>query len=198
MSAIITAITALDRDILFFVQENLRSAPLDFLMKIITTLGNAGLLWIAACVLLMAFQKYRAEGIACSAALIFEVILVNGILKNLFMRIRPYDAFSELTILISVPHDFSFPSGHAGSSFAVAVVILLLLPRRLGISAIIAATLISLSRIYVGVHYPTDILAGALTGTLCAVVSVYILKKIPLFDSLNKKSEEDSLSHTSD
>lgn len=104
--------------------------------------------------------------------------LVNNILlKNLVARTRPYEAVAGLNRIIEAQSDFSFPSGHSGSSFAVAVVILLVCPRKYGIPAIILAMLIALSRLYVGVHYPTDVLAGVVIATVIAVIVCTVYKK---------------------
>ena len=84
----------------------------------------------------------------------------------------PYVTFEALEILIDQPGEFSFPSGHTSSSFAFAFAVYLLLPKKYGIPAMVLALLIGLSRLYVGVHYPTDILGGILVGCLCSLVIV--------------------------
>lgn len=163
------AIIQLDGEILLWIQEYIRNDFLTPLMRFITSLGNAGIIWIVAAILLLCFQKTRKEGILTSCALIGTLIVNNIILKNLVARIRPYEVIDGLTILIEKPGEFSFPSGHAGSSFAAGVIIFLSCPKKIGVPALILAFLISLSRLYVGVHYPTDVLGGMITGTLIAV-----------------------------
>lgn len=172
----LNSIVTFEGAILTYVQTQIRCAPLDIFMKIVTTLGDAGIIWILACVAMLIFKKSRCAGVAAAISLIIEAICVNGLLKNLIMRDRPFNVIEGLSILIETPHDYSFPSGHAGSSFAVAMVILLILPRRWGIPAIITAVVMAMSRIYVGVHFPSDILAGAVIGTATAILSVYIVK----------------------
>ena len=111
------------------------------------------------------------------AALCIELVVCNGILKNLFARIRPCDVNTQIQLLIARPDDFSFPSGHTAASFAAAVILFLQLPKKYGIPALILAVLISFSRLYLGVHYPTDVLAGAVSGTLIALAVHWIFEK---------------------
>lgn len=86
-------------------------------------------------------------------------------LKNLIRRVRPYEVISGLTALIEKQHDFSFPSGHTASSFAVAIILYQELPKKYGCIAIVLAILIAFSRLYLGVHYPSDVIAGAISGS---------------------------------
>ena len=106
-----------------------------------------------------------------------DVVLCNGILKNLVGRIRPFDVNTSIQLLVARPHDYSFPSGHTAASFAAAVILFLQLPKKYGIPALILAVLISFSRLYLGVHYPTDVLAGAVSGTLIALAVHWIFEK---------------------
>ena len=163
------ALNELEVLVLLFVQENLRSPALTAIMRCITVLGNGGLIAIATTLLLIAMKRYRRVGLACAASLLMEFLLVNLLLKNIVARIRPYVVSDALTVLTNIPHDFSFPSGHAGSVFAVAAVMLCWMPRKWGIPAILLASLIALSRLYVGVHYPTDVLVAVLIGCLTAI-----------------------------
>lgn len=100
----------------------------------------------------------------------------NLIIKNLVGRVRPYDAIRELQALVPPLRDSSFPSGHSACSFAVAVVVFRNLPKKNGVPVLVLAFLISLSRIYVGVHYPTDVVCGAIFGTLSALAAEFIVK----------------------
>lgn len=154
----------LDSSILTGIQEMLRNEVLDPVMVFITHLGDAGMIWILFSVLLLLPSKTRAVGIASLCALAGSYLINNLLLKNLVSRVRPYEVIDGLTALVEWQKDLSFPSGHAGSSFACAVVLSRMLPKRLGIPALVLAVLISLSRLYVGVHYPSDVLAGAFTG----------------------------------
>lgn len=105
----------------------------------------------------------RAGGMGL-LSLLFSLLVNNLFLKNLVERSRPFDVIQALTPLIPRPHDFSFPSGHTASSFAAAGVFFRRLPRRLGVPALILAAFIGVSRLYVGVHYPSDVLFGMLSG----------------------------------
>lgn len=101
----------------------------------------------------------------------------NVILKNIVARTRPYDVIPGLVSLVGAQKDYTFPSGHTGSSFASAVVLCRMLPKRYGIPAVVLACLIGLSRLYVGVHYPTDVIAGAMIGTGIAFVVCACMKR---------------------
>ena len=104
---------------------------------------------------------------------------MNVLIKNIVQRTRPYIANTELLLLGDMPGDFSFPSGHTGSSFAVAVVMLLCMPKRYGVPAVVLSTLIALSRLYNGAHYPTDVLGAFLIAVFTGVMSwKYIYPRI--------------------
>lgn len=148
------------------IQEYVRTPILDNIMIFITTLGNGGMIWIAATVLLLIPKKTRKVGIMSAVALLGSLIINNHILKNIVQRPRPYTTFTDLKILIPTPSEFSFPSGHTSSSFAAAGVFYSHLPKKVGVPAVILAGLIGLSRLYVGVHYPTDVIAGVVMGIL--------------------------------
>lgn len=166
----------MEQNILLWIQENARCDVFTWFFKVITSLGNAGAVWILISVLLMFFKKTRRAGITCATSLTVSFIINNLILKNLIARPRPYNAIPDLTALIPYPHDFSFPSGHTAASFAVAVVIFVKMPRKYGIPALILAFLIAFSRIYLGVHYPTDVLFGMFTATTIAILSCKYIK----------------------
>ena len=156
----------MEATILLWIQENLRADWLTPVVKGITYLGEAGWFWIALTILLLCLPKTRKIGLCMAVALIFDLLSVNLFVKNLFMRTRPYEVIDGLTRLVGEQSDFSFPSGHTAASFAASVVLLLRAPKKLSVPMFILAILISLSRLYVGVHYPTDILGGLLAGVL--------------------------------
>lgn len=151
--------------ILDWIQENLRNPILDLLMPAITTLGNSGLIWIILAGILILMPKYRKVGVAVMAGLVLEVICCNLVLKPLVARIRPCDVNTAVQLLIARPDDFSFPSGHTGTSFA-AVAALYASRSRLWIPSLILAVLIAFSRLYLYVHYPSDVLAGVVIGIM--------------------------------
>ena len=163
-----------DGQFLIWLQENVRSELLTPVMKLITHLGDKGLFWIIIAIVMLFFKKTRPLGIMAGIALVFSVLINNVLIKPNVGRIRPYEVVDGLRLLIEKQDDPSFPSGHSGASFAAAVVFLVKGPKKIGIPAIIMAALIAFSRLYVGVHYPTDVICGIITGTFCAIISFMI------------------------
>ena len=171
-----------DLPILDWIAANLWCPLLDFLMPIITVLGDAGIFWIAISVLFMITKKYRKTGIGMMLALMMGLLVCNIWLKPAVARIRPYDFqllhfAKEIPMLVGGMHDFSFPSGHTIASFEAAVVILLN-NKKLGIPAMILACLIAFSRLYLYVHYPTDVIASVILGTALAFLGNWLAGKI--------------------
>lgn len=151
--------------ILDWIQANMRNPALDLLMPAITALGNSGLIWLLLAGILLLTPKHRRAGAAVLAGLVLEIICCNMVLKPLVARVRPRDVNTAVQLLIARPDDFSFPSGHTGASFAAAAA-LFADRNRLWIPSLILALLIAFSRLYLYVHYPTDILAGAAIGMM--------------------------------
>lgn len=177
MSIFLQSIRNLDGEILLQIQQHLRSDLLTPFMKIITFLGNGGWFWILCAVILLVVPRTRKTGYAAVISLIFGAIITNLLLKNIVARPRPFTEIQGLVPLITKPTDFSFPSGHTTASFAVALVMLWMLPGKYGIPAVVLAALIAFSRLYLGVHYPTDVLAGFLVALMGSILSVWIVKK---------------------
>lgn len=165
--------------ILDFIKEYLKNPAFDFLMPKITALGNAGMIWIVAAIVLLLVPKYRKGGIALAVGLIAGLLLGNLTLKPLIARTRPFDLVEGIELLITAPRDFSFPSGHTLSSF-IGAFILTMTDKRFGYVAIPLAVLIAFSRLYLYVHFPSDILGGIV---LAAIISAIIY-----FIFFNKKS----------
>lgn len=151
--------------ILDWIQANMRNPALDLLMPAITALGNSGLIWLLLAGILLLTPRHRRAGAAVLAGLVLEIICCNMVLKPLVARVRPCDVNTAVQLLIARPDDFSFPSGHTGASFAAAAA-LFADRNRLWIPSLILALLIAFSRLYLYVHYPTDILAGAAIGMM--------------------------------
>ena len=147
------------------IQSYLRCDFLDAVMPVITTLGNGGVIWIVCAVVLLLIPKTRKIGVVLAVSLAIEALCCNVILKPLAARIRPFDMNTAVQLLISPPTDFSFPSGHTGAAFAAASA-LFFCKNRLWIAALVLAILIAFSRLYLYVHYPTDVLGGILLGIL--------------------------------
>lgn len=156
--------------------QDLRTPIGDVLIPLITKLGDGGIIWIMLSVILLLFPRTRKSGVILAAALCIEVILCNGILKNLFARTRPCDVNTSVQLLISRPHDFSFPSGHTAASFAAAAALYFAKEKKLWKPALVLAVLIAFSRMYLYVHYPTDILGGIAVGILSAYVGKQIVQ----------------------
>ena len=171
------AILQWDGQALLFIQEHIRQVWMDGFWKTITHLGDAGWVWIILGIVLLIPKKTRKAGIAALAALAIGALITNVALKNIIARIRPYEVVEGLKLLIEPQSDFSFPSGHTCASIGAALAMYPFLERKWGIPLVILAVLISLSRLYVGVHYPTDVLGGAVVGAFAAWGAVRIVKR---------------------
>lgn len=167
----------LDGKILVWIQETIRTDRLTEFFTFVTHLGDHAAVWILIAIVCLLISKLRKTGILMAASLLGSLLINNLILKNAVARTRPYEAVEGLHRIIEAQPDFSFPSGHTASSFAAAVVIFLTCPRKAGVPAVALAALIMLSRLYVGVHYPTDVLVGMIMGTLIAVTVCKIYEK---------------------
>lgn len=161
----------IEASVLIWIQENLRTELFDCIMPFFSMLNNSGIIAILTVVTLVLWRKYRYVGVTAASSLFMEFLLLNVWLKNMVQRTRPYVVDTDLVLLGDKPGDFSFPSGHTGSAFAVAVVMLLCMPRRYGVPAIIMASLIALSRIYNGAHYPTDVLGAIIIAVFTGVMA---------------------------
>ncbi len=163
--------------ILDFIQNNLRCAFLDWFMPIVTVLGDGGIFWILFTLALLIIPKTRKLGLACAVSLLIDLALCNGLLKNLIARTRPYDVNPDIVLLVSKPGDYSFPSGHAAASFTV-VGALAANKSKLWIPACVLSAVIALSRLYLYVHYPTDVLGGAVCGILFGFLGAWLTRII--------------------
>ena len=162
--------------LLDFLQEHLRNAFLDAVVPVFTKLGDYGILWILLAVGLLAFPKTRRIGLAVSCALLLEVLCCNLLLKPLVARPRPY-TYRELQLLVSAPRDFSFPSGHTAASFAVSSA-LFFRRNRLWIPAFALSVLLGFTRLYLYVHFPSDVLCGALLGVLAGYLGCLLAARL--------------------
>lgn len=172
-------IQQMDVSVLLWIQENLRFDFLTPFWKAVTFLGDSGWFWIALGIGLLLFKRTRKVGMTVLTALIIGALITNVTLKNLVARTRPYVYTTAIQSLLPPQSDFSFPSGHTCASFAAAWVCWKLLPtlsygekggcsgkigKVFGAGALVLAGLIAFSRMYLGVHYPTDILGGLIVG----------------------------------
>lgn len=154
---------SLDQTLLYWIHDNLSCGVLDALMPKLTRLGSGGAIWLLAAGGLLCTKKYRRQGVILLAGLAVGVLVGNVCLKNLIARPWPCWLDDSVKLLISMPTDYSFPSGHTLSS-VIGATVLTKTDRRFGWAAIPLAVIIAFSRLYLFVHYPSDILAGVLLG----------------------------------
>ncbi|WP_343209517.1 phosphatase PAP2 family protein [Anaerolentibacter hominis] len=166
----------MEMDLLYVIQ-NLHHPVLDVIMVNLSRLADSGILWICLALVFLYTKKYREYGAAMGTSLFFSFLAGNIILKNLVARSRPCWIDTGIQLLIANPGDYSFPSGHTSASFAAAMA-LFLYDKKLGIPALVLASLIGFSRMYLFVHFPTDVLAGAALGILSALAAVFLIKGI--------------------
>lgn len=192
----------LDLSVFEWVQ-GIRNPILTVLMKVITTLGDEGILFIAIALVLLVTKKYRKIGFAMLVSLGVMLICNNFVLKEIFARERPFNLFETFPEkyaewggeaakyiypdMVKAPHSYSFPSGHTSSAFAAGIAILCY-NRKAGIPATIFAFIMGFTRIYVGVHYTTDVIAAAIVGIIYALLGVLITKYLfPVAEKLLEK-----------
>mgnify|MGYP003571522005 CR=1 FL=1 len=180
----------MDFDILYAL-NNIHTDLLDKVMIGITYLGEKGIFWIGIAIILLFFKKTRKCGIFMLISMAIGVIIGNGIIKNLVARPRPCWIDESINLLISNPKDFSFPSGHTLASFEAAITILLH-NKKWGIAAILLAICVGISRLYLFVHFPTDVLAGAILGTIIAIAVYFVSKKVIASKQMKNEKENNS------
>ena len=160
----------LDWSILHWLHDTMTCPMLDFLMPKITALGNGGAVWLTAAGGLLCTKKYRKQGILLLGGLAVGVLVGNVFLKNVIARPRPCWLDQSARMLVKVPTDYSFPSGHTLSS-VIGATILTQANHRFGWAAIPLAALIAFSRLYLYVHFPSDILGAAVLGVAIGVLT---------------------------
>lgn len=168
-----------DTGILDFIKDYLHNPFMDKIMPTITSLGNAGFIWIVITLVLIIMPKYRKVGIMSACALILNAILGEVILKNIFERSRPFIGLGDITLLIKEPTSFSFPSGHTASSFAAAGIIGTMI-KKYRWQVFTFASLIAFSRLYLYVHYPTDVIGGIILGLFSSGIVLKIWPRLKI------------------
>lgn len=164
----------MELEILHAIQE-LHTPWLNQVMIFLSAIGEAGLVWIVISVVLTAVPKTRRCGITMMAAMAVSFLLGNVLLKNIIARPRPCAVDTSVALLVPVPAEYSFPSGHTLNGFTAAFT-LFCYYRKPGIPALLLAGAIAFSRLYLFVHYPTDILGGILLGILDACLMVWLFR----------------------
>ena len=159
-----------DQTILYWIHDNLSCGALDALMPKLTLLGSGGAIWLLAAGVMLCTKKYRRQGVIMLASLAVGVLVGNVCLKNLIARPRPCWLDDSVKLLIASPTDYSFPSGHTLSS-VIGATVLTKTNRKFGWAAIPMAAVIAFSRLYLFVHYPSDILAGAVLGVVIGLAA---------------------------
>ena len=174
----VDALLKMDGEILLFIQDHIRQEWMDWFWKAVTHLGDGGVFWILLGIILLFSKKTRPAGVAALLALLVGALITNVCLKNFVARIRPYEVVEGLRLMIERQRDYSFPSGHTAASFAAMTALFLAKMKKAWIAALVLAVLIAFSRLYFYVHYPTDVLGGAVVGILSGIIGYAIVEKI--------------------
>lgn len=164
-----------DTLILEFI-NTIHNSVLDNIMVFITRLGDAGFIWIVIGILLIISKKYRKVGLILALALIIQSILGEGVIKNIVQRDRPFLIMENIELLIKAPTSFSFPSGHTAASITSGIVLVYFFGKK-GLPFLLLGLLIAFSRIYLLVHYPSDVIGGVLLGCFSAYVAIVVGKR---------------------
>ncbi len=180
-------IQSFDLSVLNAIQNTLKCGFLDFLTVFISYLTTSGIIWIAAGIVMLFFKKTRAAGIILLAALALGFLSGDILLKHLVNRPRPFTVNTDIALLIKQPSGSSFPSTHSVLA-AASTTVLLAKKREVGFIALVLTVCIAFSRLYLYIHYPTDVLCGLLLGILCGTAALLIARAIKLENRLaNKK-----------
>lgn len=166
----------IDKRALEYISEKCKTKTLDKVMPIITMMGNLGIIWFIISTLLILKVEYRVVGIGVILALALTTIIGEGVIKHIVKRKRPFEE-NEEDLLINKPITYSFPSGHTASSFA-ALALFIQMNSKLGLIVSPIATLIAFSRVYLKVHYPTDVIFGMMLGFTCGISVVGFMGRI--------------------
>lgn len=172
------AIAVWDAEVLLWIQANIRAPLGNVLIPLWSSLGNGGMLWIALALVLLLFRKTRRAGVLALGGMALNFLVVNVTIKHLVARPRPWLVVEGLEFLLFEPDPNSFPSGHTSAAFAFAAAVCCETGRVwVRVLALGAAVCMGLSRLYVGVHFPSDVLCGAVIGGLCGLAVVWLYRR---------------------
>ena len=173
-------IVFLDREIIFWVQAHLTADWLSQVSLFLTWLGDYGGIWLLLGVLLVLRRKSRPLGLAILLSWLLAALVGSGLLKHLVMRPRPCIDYPAVKLLLPAPSptDYSFPSGHAFTSFAAVAAVWRKLPWYLYALLVALACGIGFSRVYLFFHYPSDVLVGAALGIACGILAGRVVQKL--------------------
>lgn len=170
-------IQSIDFSILDLIQNHMRCDALDLFFKTITSLGNGGFIWIGIAIVLLCTKKNKKLGFQMLIALALGYLFGNLMIKNLVARERPFLNNPLIELIIKEPSEFSFPSGHALSSFSASFTIFIY-NKKYGLTAIIFASLIAFSRLYLYVHYPSDIIGALVLALFVTYLAKYLIQYV--------------------
>ena len=170
MLQLLSSIEGFDVAILLFIQEHIRNSLFDKLFIPITHFSDDALFWVLLVLVLLWSPKTRRIGAAALISMVICYLLCSVWLKDYVARIRPYDAYNSIRLLIEKQDEFSFPSGHSTMSFASSLIYVRMMEKPFGTATLLLAILIAFSRLYVGVHYPSDVLAGFLLALVVSTI----------------------------
>lgn len=171
---------AMELAVLDWVQNQLRCGFLDAVLPAITRLSDHGEIWILLAAVLLLTKKYRWAGASVALALVLDLAVCNGFLKPLIGRVRPFQVNTAIELLVRPPLDASFPSGHTAASFTAMTALWRAggVPKWLRWAALVLAVVIALSRIYLYVHWPTDVLGGAVLGAVLGWAAAWLVRRL--------------------
>lgn len=172
---------SIDMSILKFISEHMQNPFLDMLMPLVSDLGYGGAIWVIFTILLLISKKHRRTGVVLLLSILLGYIFCELVLKNIFQRPRPFMAAPYLQLIVDKPGSFSFPSGHTTIAFAfLGGILKTVKDLKVILPVAVLAFAITFSRMYLLVHYPTDILGGAVLGLVCSYMAykIYIIQEI--------------------
>lgn len=169
--------------ILDFIHKYFSNPVMDVIMKFVSFLGSIGIIWIVLTIILLFTKKHRSLGRSLAVNLGLDLVACNLIIKPIVARLRPFEFNQSINLVVSAPTDSSFPSGHTLFAFAAAT-IFFIYNKKVGLLMYLFACVMAFSRLYLYVHFPTDVAFGAVLGIILAIIS-HLLEKTIFTPKLN-------------